>query len=367
MLAIGTANPANCVLQDDFPDLYFRATDSEHLVGLKEKFKRGQKSWRAEAVPLPHRGADSRAPGGRSSSTASTRRPSMSGSTSPRPWCRSSPRRPAGRPSPSGAAPPPTSFTSSSPPTPARTSRASTSGWSDPAPGPPPLRAPHHALPQRLLRRRRRAASRQGPRRERPRRARARRLRRAHPPVLHQAHGGGLHDALITQGLFGDGAGADPVPAERPLFEIVSAAQTIIPDSEDVISMRITKGCYVGHISTRQVPELIGGSIERCLLDALEPLGIVDGGAERNGNDLFWNVHPGSAAILDQCCISSPASWRRVGVSSTSTGTCPASPSSSCSTSCAARWTRSRAGRSGVRPGLAAETMVLHRCLAQGR
>ena len=40
ILAIGTANPANCVLQDEFPDFYFGATKSEHLTGLKDKFTR---------------------------------------------------------------------------------------------------------------------------------------------------------------------------------------------------------------------------------------------------------------------------------------------------------------------------------------
>ncbi|XP_043725849.1 chalcone synthase-like [Telopea speciosissima] len=40
MLAIGTTNPSNCVYQCDFPDFYFRSTKSEHMTGLKEKFKR---------------------------------------------------------------------------------------------------------------------------------------------------------------------------------------------------------------------------------------------------------------------------------------------------------------------------------------
>ncbi|KAJ9564292.1 hypothetical protein OSB04_000258 [Centaurea solstitialis] len=40
ILAIGTATPSNCVLQADYPDYYFRITNSEHLVDLKEKFKR---------------------------------------------------------------------------------------------------------------------------------------------------------------------------------------------------------------------------------------------------------------------------------------------------------------------------------------
>ena len=40
VLAIGTATPANCVYQADYPDYYFRITKSDHLTGLKEKFKR---------------------------------------------------------------------------------------------------------------------------------------------------------------------------------------------------------------------------------------------------------------------------------------------------------------------------------------
>ncbi|KAI3794207.1 hypothetical protein L1987_36836 [Smallanthus sonchifolius] len=40
ILAIGTATPANCVYQADYPDYYFRITNSEHMVDLKQKFKR---------------------------------------------------------------------------------------------------------------------------------------------------------------------------------------------------------------------------------------------------------------------------------------------------------------------------------------
>lgn len=40
VLAIGTATPANCVSQADYPDYYFRITNSEHMTELKEKFKR---------------------------------------------------------------------------------------------------------------------------------------------------------------------------------------------------------------------------------------------------------------------------------------------------------------------------------------
>lgn len=40
ILAIGTATPSNCVYQADYPDYYFRITNSEHMTDLKLKFKR---------------------------------------------------------------------------------------------------------------------------------------------------------------------------------------------------------------------------------------------------------------------------------------------------------------------------------------
>nr|GMD70069.1 chalcone synthase [Ipomoea batatas] len=40
ILAIGTATPSNWVDQTDYPDFYFRVTNSEHLLDLKQKFTR---------------------------------------------------------------------------------------------------------------------------------------------------------------------------------------------------------------------------------------------------------------------------------------------------------------------------------------
>eukprot|EP01018_Ginkgo_biloba_P020541 Gb_19001 [translate_table: standard] len=40
ILAIGTATPPNSVEQSNYPDYYFRITNSEHKTELKEKFKR---------------------------------------------------------------------------------------------------------------------------------------------------------------------------------------------------------------------------------------------------------------------------------------------------------------------------------------
>lgn len=40
VLGIGTATPPFYLLQDDFPDYYFRVTKKEHLTHLKDTFKR---------------------------------------------------------------------------------------------------------------------------------------------------------------------------------------------------------------------------------------------------------------------------------------------------------------------------------------
>ena len=40
VLAIGTANPVSCMLQNDYADYYFRVTNSEHHADLKDKLKR---------------------------------------------------------------------------------------------------------------------------------------------------------------------------------------------------------------------------------------------------------------------------------------------------------------------------------------
>jgi bisdemethoxycurcumin synthase len=104
---------------------------------------------------------------------------------------------------------------------------------------------------------------------------------------------------LVNMGFFGDGAGAviigaDPSPAERPLFEIMSAAQTIIPETQDALIMQLGSGGLGGSSATGNLPEFIGGNIERCLLDSFSPLGI----DVPNWNDLFWVVHPGTQGIL---------------------------------------------------------------------
>ncbi|CAL5062643.1 unnamed protein product [Urochloa decumbens] len=301
VLAIGTANPANCVLQDDFPDFYFRATNSERLVGLKEKFKRicqklgVQKRYlhhteellRAHPEFLDH--VDSPSLDERLD-IAKAAVPELAAEA-----CRKAIAE-WGRPAAdithlvvttnSGAHIPGVDFQLvpllGLRPTVRRTMLYLNGCFA----GAAALRVAKDLA-------------------ENNRGARVLVVCAELTVMLFTrpaAEGPLQFQTLINQGLFGDGAGAvivgaDPVPAERALFEIVSAAQTIIPDSEGVITMHLTKGGYGGNISTRQVPELIGGNVERCLVDAFEPLGVVGAGC---WNDLFWDVHPGSSAILDK-------------------------------------------------------------------
>ncbi|XVF82266.1 hypothetical protein PTKIN_Ptkin16aG0032000 [Pterospermum kingtungense] len=106
-------------------------------------------------------------------------------------------------------------------------------------------------------------------------------------------------DNLIGQALFGDGAaaviiGADPVPEmEKPLFELVIASQTILPDSDGAILGRVGEAGLTLHLS-KDVPELISKNIEKSLVEAFQPLGISD------WNSLFWIAHSGGRLILDK-------------------------------------------------------------------
>nr|QDX15854.1 chalcone synthase [Arisaema heterophyllum] len=106
-------------------------------------------------------------------------------------------------------------------------------------------------------------------------------------------------DSLVGQALFGDGAAASswgPTPwraVERPLFQMVSAAQTILPDSHGAIDGHLREVGLTFHL-LKDVPGLISKNIGKSLVEAFEPLGISD------WNSLFWIAHPGGPAILDQ-------------------------------------------------------------------
>lgn len=105
---------------------------------------------------------------------------------------------------------------------------------------------------------------------------------------------------LTGQAVFGDGAGAAIVgadtvhPVEHPLFEMVSVSQTVIPGTEHIITMQLTEGGLDEHISMKELLPLAVEKFEQCLSDAFGTLGI---GVE--WNELFWALHPGSRPILD--------------------------------------------------------------------
>nr|AIY34670.1 chalcone synthase [Ornithogalum saundersiae] len=106
-------------------------------------------------------------------------------------------------------------------------------------------------------------------------------------------------DSMVGQALFGDGAGAlivgaDPdLSVERPIFQVASASQTILPDSEGAIDGHLREAGLTFHL-LKDVPGLISKNIERSLSEAFSPLGIDD------WNSIFWIAHPGGPAILDQ-------------------------------------------------------------------
>ncbi|XP_072979055.1 chalcone synthase-like [Typha angustifolia] len=104
---------------------------------------------------------------------------------------------------------------------------------------------------------------------------------------------------LIGQALFGDGAaslvvGANPNPdVEKTSFEIISASQNIIPGSDGAIVGKLRE---VGLMFSLQpaIPAHISGSVHNLVEEALRPLGVQD------CNEVFWVVHPGGRAILDE-------------------------------------------------------------------
>ncbi|XP_066379437.1 bisdemethoxycurcumin synthase-like [Miscanthus floridulus] len=114
---------------------------------------------------------------------------------------------------------------------------------------------------------------------------------------------------IIGRALFGDGAGAVVVGAdpragvERPIFEMVSASQATLPGSDRAVAAELTKDGMEYRLEFGELAAQVGGNIERCLVDAVSPpLGI--GGVGWNWNSLFWGrhcwvVHPGGPAIMD--------------------------------------------------------------------
>ncbi|XP_044500820.1 chalcone synthase 2-like [Mangifera indica] len=106
-------------------------------------------------------------------------------------------------------------------------------------------------------------------------------------------------DILVSHSLFADGSaalivGADPIPdVEKPIFELISTAPTLVPNSPGAICGSIREHGLTIHIG-KEVPDLIANNIEKKLIEVFHPLGITD------WNSIFWATHPGGRAILDQ-------------------------------------------------------------------
>ncbi|KAA8536021.1 hypothetical protein F0562_028499 [Nyssa sinensis] len=106
---------------------------------------------------------------------------------------------------------------------------------------------------------------------------------------------------LVGVALFGDGAGAmiigsDPVSGiERPLFELHTAIQHFLPDTEKIIDGRLTEE-GISFTLARELPQIIEDHIEG-FCDKL--MGIV-GCRDKDYNEMFWAVHPGGPAILNR-------------------------------------------------------------------
>ncbi|XP_074302096.1 chalcone synthase-like [Silene latifolia] len=108
-------------------------------------------------------------------------------------------------------------------------------------------------------------------------------------------------DSMVGHAIFGDGAGAlivgsDPdLSIERPLFQMVWTAQTIVPDSEGAVGGHLREvGLTIQLMKDVPVIMMVSENITKALEEAFSPLGISD------YNTLFWAVHPGGRANLDQ-------------------------------------------------------------------
>ena len=106
---------------------------------------------------------------------------------------------------------------------------------------------------------------------------------------------------LVGVALFGDGAGAmiigsDPVLGnEKPLFELHTAIQEFLPETEKTIDGRLTEE-GISFKLARELPQIIEDNIQ----GFCEKLIKVVGFPNKEYNKMFWAVHPGGPAILNR-------------------------------------------------------------------
>ena len=105
-------------------------------------------------------------------------------------------------------------------------------------------------------------------------------------------------DNLIVHALFVDDVAALIVGAnmiqgvERLLFQMTSAAQLILLDSEGAIEGHLREVGLIFHL-LNQVPTIISKNTAKSLVEAFQLLGI------SKWNSLFWIAHLGGPTILD--------------------------------------------------------------------
>ncbi|KAL9237814.1 hypothetical protein vseg_012318 [Gypsophila vaccaria] len=107
-------------------------------------------------------------------------------------------------------------------------------------------------------------------------------------------------NCMIGQALFTDGAGAmiigaypDESIGERPFFEIVSAVQSLIPDTKSGVGGQLSETGLNFYLS-KKLPDMTANNIQKPLRDALAPFDIND------WNSIFYVVHPGGPTILNK-------------------------------------------------------------------
>ncbi|GMJ01403.1 TRANSPARENT TESTA 4, CHALCONE SYNTHASE [Hibiscus trionum] len=112
-------------------------------------------------------------------------------------------------------------------------------------------------------------------------------------------------DILVGSAIFSDGAAAvivsgggsgscesdTTINRRPPLFHIISAIQTEIPDSDEMIVAKIRETGMQYYLS-RDLPQVVSNNIEQCLIEMFAPFGI------ENWNKLFYTIHTGGPAIL---------------------------------------------------------------------
>ncbi|XP_077246228.1 chalcone and stilbene synthase family protein [Tasmannia lanceolata] len=106
---------------------------------------------------------------------------------------------------------------------------------------------------------------------------------------------------LVGAALFGDGAGAmilgtDPIEGvETPFFELHSAIQNFLPNTEKTIDGRLTEEGISFKLG-RELPQIIEDNIEKFVKKLMNGVGF----DENQYNEMFWAVHPGGPAILNK-------------------------------------------------------------------